>query len=101
MPVSAGWGALPASTACPSPSAPPPAPIVAQELDLSRAEASRMLEESELLRSENAALGTQCDLRAQHCVLLVEDNRRLLAQVAALQLKVSPPPVRNHRGGAD
>jgi hypothetical protein len=59
-----------------------------QELDVARATAERLAKEAALLKADNETLSSQCTLRSQHCVLLVEDNRRLLGQVASLKQQV-------------
>ncbi|KXZ50139.1 hypothetical protein GPECTOR_17g775 [Gonium pectorale] len=59
-----------------------------QELDDARANCKVLREENKELASDNALLKGQVEGRAQHCMTLIGENKRLLEQVAELRMQL-------------
>lgn len=65
-----------------------------QELDLARSKAEELRRERDRMAADQQARSEQARSRSQHCLVLIEDNKRLMGTVAALRSQVSGATLR-------
>ena len=61
--------------------------IAVQEMDAIKAQHSEMMLANEHLVSENALLRSQCEEHTKHCLLLIQENKRLMEMSGSISIE--------------